>query len=46
MNLTDTGHHFDLARPDDPSTPNIDEGTQADQRIRDLAQSLRSSGVK
>ena len=37
---------IDSARPDDPATPNIDEGAQADSRIRALADSLYSIGVR
>ena len=40
------GPHFNLARPDDPSTPNIDEGKQTDEAIRQLARFLKQHGVK
>lgn len=40
------GPHFDLARPDDPQTPVVDEGAEADARIRALARSLHEAGVR
>jgi hypothetical protein len=40
------GPHFDLARPDDPSTPAIDEGKQTDEAIRRLAKTLKLKGVE
>ena len=40
------GPHFDYSRPDDPSTQNIDEGKEADKKIEDLADDLKSKGVK
>jgi len=46
QNLDDTGPHFDLARPDDPATPDVDEGAQADARIRRLARRLYAAGVR
>lgn len=41
----DAHPHFDLARPDDPSTPDVDEGELADARIRLLADRLFGQGV-
>ena len=46
QNSDSSGPHFDLARPDDPSTPNIDESKIADDKIRELGQILISKGVK
>lgn len=46
QNLGDDGPHFDLARPDDPSTPDVDEGAEADARIRRLARHLYRLGVR
>lgn len=40
------GPHFDLARPDDPSTPDVDEGKQTEERIRQLARFLKQQGVQ
>ncbi len=46
QNLDESGPHFDLARPDDPSTPGIDEQEVADGKIRELARELISLGVE
>jgi hypothetical protein len=46
QNLGDGGHHFDLARPDNPATPNVNEGTQANNRIRALSDQLHQAGVR
>jgi RHS repeat-associated protein len=45
QNLPTSGPHFDLARPDDPETPNIDEGAEADNKIRSLAKKLKDEGI-
>jgi pimeloyl-ACP methyl ester carboxylesterase len=45
QNSNDKGPHFNLARPDDPATKDIDEGLVADEEIRKLALRLREGGV-
>lgn len=44
--LSTDAPHFDLARPDDSSTSDIDEGAEADERIDDLAKYLKDRGLK
>lgn len=46
QNGNDAGPHFDLARPDNPLTPNINEGNEANKRIGELADKLKANGVK
>ena len=46
QNRKDSGPHFDLARPDDPKTPKVDEGKVADAKIKDVAEKLKKEGVK
>jgi len=41
-----TGRHFDLARPDDPKTRNVDEGKEADRKIKNVADKLKKEGVQ
>jgi len=40
------GPHFDLARPDNPETEEIDEGAEADKKIEKLGETLKEKGVK
>lgn len=40
------GPHFDLARPDNPDTKNVDEGAEANKKIYDLGKDLKSKGVE
>jgi hypothetical protein len=46
QNRKDQGHHFDLARPDDPSTPNKDEGKETDDKIKAVGKWLKQKGVQ
>lgn len=46
LRLGDAAPHFDLARPDDPSTLDVNEQNVADDAIRELAKSLRAQGVE
>jgi RHS repeat-associated protein len=46
QNRKDSGPHFDLARPDDPATKDIDEGKEADKKIDECGQELKNEGVK
>lgn len=46
QNATDAGPHFDLARPDNPDTKNVDEGADANKKIYDLGKDLKSKGVE
>ena len=46
QNSDDSGPHFDLARPDNPETKNIDEGKEADKNIEKFAKKLKSKGVE
>ncbi len=45
-NVGPSGPHFDLARPDDESTPNVNEEQVANEQIRKLAKKLKKKGVK
>jgi RHS repeat-associated protein len=40
------GPHFDLARPDDSDTEDVDEGAVADKKIKTLGETLKTKGVK
>lgn len=46
QNRKDSGPHFDLARPDDPKTPKVDEGKEADAKIKTVAEKLKKEGVE
>jgi hypothetical protein len=46
QNSNDQGPHFDLARPDNPETKNVDEGAEANKKILDLGKDLKSKGVE
>ena len=46
QNSSDSGPHFDLARPDDPKTKDINESNEADNKIRSLAKRLKNEGVE
>lgn len=46
QNLSPQGEHFDLARPDNPKTPDIDEGKIADDEIKNLGLLLIQKGIK
>jgi hypothetical protein len=39
------GHHFDLARPDDPKTKKVDEGKEADKKIQKATDQLKKKGI-
>jgi hypothetical protein len=45
-NSADGGHHFDLARPDNPATKKVDEGKEADQKIQMATDRLKKKGIK
>ena len=46
QNSSDSGAHFDLARPDNPDTKNVNEEKQADKNIDKFAKKLKSQGVE
>jgi hypothetical protein len=46
QNRKDEGHHFDLARPDNPGTPDVDEGKEADDKIKAVAKILKKANVQ
>jgi hypothetical protein len=46
QNRKDEGHHFDLARPDNPNTPYVDEGKEADDKIKAVAALLKKANVQ
>ena len=46
QNSTDSGPHFDLARPDNSETKDVDESKGANQNIDAFAKKLKDNGVK
>ena len=44
--LGEDAPHFDLARPDNPATKDVNEATEADKKVDALAKDLKTKGVK
>ncbi|MEM8528587.1 MAG: hypothetical protein AAGG68_28370 [Bacteroidota bacterium] len=46
QNIDESGPHFDLARPDNPETKDVNEEEEANSKIRNLAKKLKENGIK